>query len=235
MAIPPGSPAICAAICRPRPVARALEAAAAAPACMTVDRPERLADRADPLEPGVAREIIACRAAPSAAAAQAGPEAIVAPAGDARRRSSSSIDTRTRGGSVAPGWRQRQPDRRPSPRDVSTRSTVAANVDDHRPVEPRLRDPRRARPDQCAAERRGEREPAERPPARPLPSHEADQRRAPRARTQEGRPLRAAGRARTRPRSRRRTRRPATAEAARARASRSLLQPLASREIRVFQ
>ena len=46
-----------------------------------------------------------------------------------------------------------------------------------RPVEPRLGDPRRARPDQGAAERRGKREPAERPPRPSAAKHEAERRR----------------------------------------------------------
>ena len=81
-------------------------------------RTQRLADRADALEPGVAREIVGAREAPSAAAAQAGrgagsraPGAI--PAGNL----SSSIETRTRGGSARRAGASSQPDRLPAPRD----------------------------------------------------------------------------------------------------------------------
>ena len=177
-----------------------------------------------------------CRAAPSAAAARAARAgSISAPGAIPGGNLSSSIETRTRGGSSPPVGATRQPDRsawppddrpiRPAPMNCVTTGRSSRGCATHAGP----------RPDQRAAERRGEREPAERPPGPAAAEREADQAPAPAATHRNA--CHCARRAKREPggdagcRNRRRTR----AAAARAPPRGASPAPRAAAENRVFQ
>ena len=156
-------------------------------------RPDRLADRADALEPGVAGEIMGAgqrhrrRRRSRARPGSSRPRAI--PAGS----SSSSIDTRTRGGkcrhragaSVSRTDRLARQDTRPA--RPSRRTSVTTGRSSRGCCDPLGPQPDSAQPSVAA-----KREPAERPPGPSAREGRSRQRATPRRQAQERQPIAAA-------------------------------------------
>ena len=235
MAIPAGLARQALARCGAEGRSRARSRPCGSAGCDDGHRPERLADRADPLEPGVAREIVGAgqrhrrrRREPGAQAGSRRParcrraacprRSRPAPAAAARRPPGASVSrTVCLGGEMIdatrPGRRTRSPRGRSS-RGCATHAERAQT---------------RAQPSVAASAN----QPSARP-ARPLPSTKPTS--AERGgHAQESGPLPAARRARTRRRCRCRSRRRTTAEAARARPRGAFPAPRAAAENRVFQ